>query len=224
VVPARRNSKRIPEKNLAPLAGRPMLVYTVEAALESGVFDRVVVSSEDGEIRELAARCGAEPHERPEELAGDLVSATDVCLEAHEAQSRRGEAYDAIVCLQPSSPLRTAADVTAAWETFLGADADFLVSVTPIDPHNFHWAVRRGADGWWEQWFGDEFMVERPLLPPVHRPNGAVKIGRVDPLAERRNFFGPRLAAYEMPEERSLHVAEPFDLALAEWLISAGLR
>jgi CMP-N,N'-diacetyllegionaminic acid synthase len=224
VVPARRNSKRIQEKNLALLAGRPMVVYTIEAALESGVFDRVVVSSEDPEIRELASQCGAEPHERPEELAGDLVSATEVCLEANEAQRRQGETYEAIVCLQPSSPLRTAADVAAAWETFLDAESDFLVSVTPIDPHYFHWAVRRDADGWWEQWFGDEFMVERPLLPAVQRPNGAIKIGRVEPLTELRNFFGPRLAAYEMPEQRSLHVAEPFDLALAEWLVSTRLR
>jgi CMP-N-acetylneuraminic acid synthetase len=67
--------------------------------------------------------------------------------------------------------------------------------------------------------FGDKYMMERPLLPPVYRPNGSIKIGRAGPLAEIRNFFGPNLAAYVTPEERSLHVAERFDFELAEHLL-----
>jgi CMP-N-acetylneuraminic acid synthetase len=69
-------------------------------------------------------------------------------------------------------------------------------------------------------YFGDKYMIERPLLPPVYRPNGSIKIGRVDPLLERRNFFGPRLTVYPTPEERSLHVAEQYDFDLAEFLMS----
>jgi CMP-N-acetylneuraminic acid synthetase len=209
VIPARRGSKRLPEKNIAELGGRPMLAYTVDAALESGLFDRVLVSTEDAGIAELAAELGATPHERPEELAGDLVSATDVCLEALEDE-------DAVVCLQPSSPLRTAGDIRGAWHRFLDADADFLVSVTAIDPHYFHWALEPDGGAWHRMVFGSEYLVERPLLPARYRPNGAIKIGRSGPLAERRDFFGPRLAVYEMPEERSVHVALPFDLQVAE--------
>lgn len=208
VVPARRGSKRLPEKNIADLGGRPMLAYTVEAALESGLFERVLVSTEDDAIAELAASLGATPHRRPVELAGDLVSATDVCLEALQDE-------DAVVCLQPSSPLRTAGDIRGAWERFVSSGADFLVSVTPIDPHYFHWALEPGGE-WHHMVFGDRYLVERPLLPARFRPNGAVKIGRSGPLRERRDFFGPRLAVYEMPEERSVHVAIPFDLQVAE--------
>jgi len=214
VIPARRGSKRLPEKNVAQLGGRPMLAWTIDAALESSLFDRVLVSTEDSAFAELTRELGATPHARPLELAGDLVSATDVCLDALEAH--RG--YDAVVCLQPTSPLRTSGDVRGAWERFLVSGADFLVSVTPIDPHYFHWAVEPEGE-WWHMVFGDRYLIERPLLPPVHRPNGAIKIGRSGPLRERRDFFGPHLAAYEMPEERSVHVAEPFDLLLAESLL-----
>lgn len=213
VIPARRGSKRLVAKNLHRLMGRPMLAYTVDAALESGIFPEVIVSTEDEEIAAVARRLGAVAHQRPVELAGDLVSATDVCLEAHTA--RRGPEDAAIVCLQPSSPLRSGADIRAAWARFVERKADYLVSVTEIDPHYFHWALRE-SDGDWRMWFGDEFMLERPLLPPVFRPNGAIKIGRLGPLRERRNFFGPRLAAYDMPEERSIHVAFEFDATVAE--------
>lgn len=215
VIPARRGSKRLPEKNIVDLCGRPMLAYTVDAALDCGLFERVVVSTEDDAIAELAASLGAIPHARPLELADDLVSATEVCLEALRDE-------EAVVCLQPSSPLRTAADVRGAWDAFVAAGADFLVSVTPIDPHYFHWALERDGD-WHRMVFGDRYLVERPLLPPVLRPNGAIKVGRSGPLARRRDFFGPRLAVFELPEERSVHVATSFDLGLAEHLLASML-
>lgn len=218
MIPARLGSKRLAQKNVATLGGRPMLAYTIDAALESGLFEHVYVSTEDDGIAELAAALGAVPHARPAELAGDLVSATDVCLELLDARRAESDDLDAVVCLQPSSPLRTAADVRGGWQRFVASGADFLVSVTPIDPHYFHWAVER--DGEWSRLvFGEQYLVERPLLPPVYRPNGAIKIGLSGPLAERRDFFGPRLATYDMPEERSVHIAELFDLRLAESLL-----
>src|SRR2546426_951190 len=83
----------------------------------------------------------------------------------------------------PTTPLRPSGDVRGAWEPFLGSGADFLVSVTPIAPHYFHWALEPEGE-WWHMVFGDRYLIERPLLPPVHRPNGAIKIGRSGPLRE----------------------------------------
>jgi CMP-N-acetylneuraminic acid synthetase len=220
VIPARRDSKRLIDKNVLQLAGKPMLAYTVEAALRSELFDSVYVSTEDDRIAGLATGLGATAHARPAALADDLVSATEVCVELLEARRAQGDSYDAVVCLQPSSPLRPGVDVRAAWERFVVTDADFLVSVTPVDPHYFHWAVEEDGD-WWRMTFGDRYLIERPLLPPVFRPNGAIKIGRAGPLTERRDFFGSRLTAYEMPDERSVHVALPFDLLVAEALMHA---
>lgn len=218
VIPARRGSKRLAEKNMLPLDGIPMLAYSVRAALDSGIFDVVYVSTEDEEIAGIAERYGACAHARPDELAGDLVSATDVCIDVLQARAALGEAHDAVMCLQPSSPLRIASDVRGSWAHFVDAGADYLVSVTPIDPHYFHWAVQQQESDW-AMFFGDKYMVERPLLPPVFRPNGSIKIARTAPVIERRNFFGPRLAVYETPEERSVHVAERFDFELAEFLL-----
>jgi len=219
VIPARRGSKRLPLKNILTLAGKPMLAYSVEAALASNLFDRIFVSTEDEEIGVIAARCGAVVHPRPLALAEDLVSSTDVCLDVFTTRRAVGDTYDAIVCLQPSSPLRTREDICGAWEQFCSSGADYLVSVTPIDPHYFHWAVHQQENGW-AMFFGNRYMMERPLLPPIYRPNGSIKIGRANALLEHRNFFGPRLTVYETPEERSLHVAEQLDFDLAKFLLS----
>ncbi len=222
VIPARRGSKRLTLKNMRLLGGRPMLAYTVEAALASGLFEQVYVSTEDAEIADLAEQFGAVAHVRPAELAGDLVSATEVCLDVEQALAVRGQQFEAIVCLQPSSPLRTAEDVRNSWNHFSETGASYLVSVTPIDPHYFHWAVSETPSGW-QMYFGDKFLLERPLLPPVYRPNGAIKIGRIAPLRATRNFFGRPLAVFVMPDARSVHVAEQFDFDLAEYLLkSAG--
>jgi len=218
VIPARMGSQRLKRKNVLPLAGVPMIVHTIKAALSSGIFERVIVSTEDDTIGDIARRHGATAHPRPPALAGDLVSATDVCLEVYEARKSAGEEAGSLVCLQPTSPLRTGDDVARAYERFVEAGADFLVSVTPIDPHYFHWALQQNGS-WWEMSFGSKYLLERPLLPPRYRPNGAIKIGRIDPLLNLRNFFGPKLAAYEMPEERSIHVATQTDLAFAEYLL-----
>lgn len=196
-----------------------MLVHTVEAALASGVFDRVVVSTEDDGIARIAETAGAVSHERPRELAGDLVSATDVCIEVADSLEGKGTHYDAIVCLQPSSPLRNAHDIAASWGHMSASGADYLVSVTPIDPHYFHWAVHKDDANGWKMFFRDRFLTERPLLPPVFRPNGAIKIGKMAQLKANRNFFGPKLEVYEMPEDRSIHVAERFDFDLAAFLL-----
>jgi CMP-N-acetylneuraminic acid synthetase len=218
VIPARRGSKRLPLKNILPLNGKPMLVYSVECASESEVFDQVFVSTEDPEIASIAESAGAKAHLRPAELAGDLVSAADVCIEVYERRISIGERYDSVVCLQPTSPLRSADDVRLSWRSFCESGADFLVSVTAIDPHYFHWAMHSEGE-WWRMFFGEKYLMERPLLPPVYRPNGSIKIARAQPLLDLRIFFGPRLTVYETPEARSVHVAEEFDFKLAGFLL-----
>lgn len=219
VIPARGGSKRLARKNLLPLAGKPMLAHTVAAALETGLFDQVVVTTEDVDIAEAARKYGAEVHVRPPALAGDLVSGTEVCIELYESKMRNGIPYDAIVCLQPTSPLRLPEEICGAWEHFCSSGVDYLVSVTPVDPHYFHWAVHQ-QDGRWKMYFGDQYLMERPLLPPVYRPNGSIKIAKADALQRRRDFFGPCLEVFETPEETSVHVATQFDFDLAEHLLT----
>ena len=219
VIPARRGSKRLPLKNILPLAGIPMIAHTINAAINSDVFNEVIVSTEDQEIADISKKFGADCYIRSNELAGDLVSATDVCLDVSKNLDPDKKKYDSIVCLQPSSPLRSSKDIKLSVEHFYKTQANYLVSVTPIDPHYFHWAVYENENKW-KMYFNNKYMMERPLLPPVFRPNGAIKMGRINALEETHNFFGEGLETYLMPEERSIHVAEQFDYELAEFLLS----
>ncbi|MFZ0319340.1 MAG: acylneuraminate cytidylyltransferase family protein [Candidatus Sulfotelmatobacter sp.] len=220
-IPARGGSKRLPRKNLRMLASVPLIAHTIEVARESGLFDRVYVCTEDQEIAEVARAYGASvPILMPEELCGDLVASHVPCQHMAEHLSDTGHSADTLVCLQPTSPLRSVDDLTTAVKKFRESDLDFLVSVTAVDPHYFHWAVVPNGNDHWRMYFGNEYMKERPLLPAVFRPNGSIKIGRLAALARVGHFFGERMSVIETPPERSVHVAVEFDLKLCELLLA----
>lgn len=222
-IPARGGSKRLPRKNVALLAGKPMIVHTIAAALESGLTEHVYVCTEDDEIAAIAEHHGAKVFAIPMEMADDEVSSTTPCLALHEALASRGVGIGYIFNLQPTSPLRDSTDIVDSLETLRLSRSDFLVSATPIDPHYFHWAlVDRGET--WEMYFGKEYLRERTQLPPVYRPNGAIKLARAQSLVTTGNYFGSPLAVHMMPEERSIHVATDFDLTCAEAMLAADRR
>ena len=218
-IPARGGSKRLPRKNVRELAGKPLIAYSIEAALGSGLFDDVYVCTEDEQIAQTATQFGASvPKLVPEELCGDLVASHIPCQYIAARLPAPGQ-VDSLLCLQPSSPLRSSQDVRDAVEKFSEGQFDFVVSVTPVDPHDFHWAVVPGEGNYWKLFFGTQYLKERPLLPPVYRPNGSIKIARLGALAAAGNFFGERLGVIETPLERSVHVAVEFDLKLCETIL-----
>ena len=222
-IPARGGSKRLPRKNVVDLAGKPLIAYSIESALESRLFDEVYVCTDDAEIADVAVGYGATvPKLLPENLCGDLVASHVPCQFIARELSKRGLQVDSLLCLQPSSPLRIADDVRAAVEEYRRGDFDFVVSVTPIDPHYFHWAVIPCEEPYWRMFFGVEYLKERPLLPVVYRPNGSIKIAKVDALASVGHFFGERLGTCETPEERSVHVANKFDLKVCEAILKGS--
>src|ERR1700730_4006567 len=145
-VPARLGSQRLPKKNVLPLAGKPMIAYSIEAALRSGLFDKVYVCTESSEIADIARNFGAEPVLVPAELCGDLIPSHAPCQWFVNHLREGGVTPETLVCLQPSSPLRTLEDIRNAVAAFQRGNYDFLVSVTPVDPHYFHWAVSRRED------------------------------------------------------------------------------
>ncbi|MBM4184049.1 MAG: acylneuraminate cytidylyltransferase family protein [Gemmatimonadetes bacterium] len=220
-IPARGGSKRLPRKNAAELAGQPMLAYTIRAALESGLSSDVFVCTEDDEIAGVAERYGARVHSIPESMAGDEVSSTVPCLSLRADLARLGREFRYMFNLQPTSPLRSAQDLRDSMQRIEESGASFLVSVTAIDPHYFHWAMVPDTSTW-RMYFRDEFLRERTQLPPVFRPNGAIKLARTAALIERNNFFGEPLVVHTMPEERSIHVATDFDLRCAEAMLTAA--
>jgi len=218
-IPARGGSKRLLRKNLRELAGKPLIAYTIESAHASELFDQVYVCTEDEEIARVAKQFGASvPQLVPEDLCGDLVASHVPCQYVAGRVPEHSQ-IDALLCLQPSSPLRSGQDIRDAVDRFRGGDFDFVVSVTPIDPHDFHWAVVPGEGDYWKMFFGTQYHKERPMLPPVYRPNGSIKIAKLSALAATGNFFGERLGVIETPLERSVHVALEFDLKLCETMM-----
>ncbi len=220
-IPARAGSKRLIGKNLLPLAGKPMIAYTITVAMQSRLFKDIYVCTEDQAIADVAKQYGAKvPVLMPPELCGDLVASHVPCQYLADYLAEHGLVFQGLVCLQPTSPLRNVADLRAGVQRFAQGDVDFVVSVTPVDPHYFHWVVAPAEDGYWKMYFGKQFVVERPLLPSVYRPNGSVKIADLELLRITGNFFGSRLGVIETPEERSIHIATRFDFEQCEFLLS----
>jgi CMP-N-acetylneuraminic acid synthetase len=219
-IPARGGSKRLPRKNLIELAGKPLIAHSIEAAQRSG-FDEIYVCTDDSQIADVAVKFGAlVPQLMPESLCGDLVASHVPCQFLASALAKAGKSFQTLLCLQPSSPLRSCDDIRQALKVFDQGIFDFVVSVTPIDPHYFHWAVAPVRGDYWKMFFGAEYMKERPLLPTVCRPNGSIKIARFSALQTVGNFFGERLGVVETPENRSVHVATEFDLAVCRTVLN----
>jgi CMP-N,N'-diacetyllegionaminic acid synthase len=218
VIPARLGSKRILRKNLIELGGKPMVVWSIEAALKSEVFDAVFVATESAEIAAVAREAGATvPFLLDSELCSDLVPSWRPCIALLE---QLGDETSGLVCLQPTSPCRTAEDIRAGIACF-DEGADFVLSVTELDPHYFHWALTPEPE--WRLVFGDTYAKARPLLPKRYRPNGSIKIADRTALIRAGDFPGPGLRCIETPEHRSVHVGSDFELRVTKALLEGGV-
>ncbi len=221
LVPARGGSKGVPRKNLRLLGGKPVLQWTVEAAQESRLIDRLVLSTDDEEIARLGGSIGIEvPFIRPAWAATDEATADAVLEHAFEAL---GEAFEYFVFLQPTSPFRTAADVDGCLELLAASDADACVSVT-ASPAKPEWLFYVEPDGALKPVTGARPPDRRQTLRPAYELNGAVYAARVERYQRSRTFFGSRTLAWIMPAERSVDLDELEDFRHAELLLAGGLE
>jgi CMP-N-acetylneuraminic acid synthetase len=220
VVPARGGSKRLPRKNILEIGGKPMISYSIQAALEADLFDRVYVATDDETIASTAREYGAVvPELMPESLCGDQVPSHQPAQHLAKKLADEGNKYDTLVLLQPTSPLRVPADIEDGVETFRSDDYDFVVSVSHIDPHYFHWAMEANEDDYWRMHFGDQYLKERPKLPDKFRPTGSVKIANLQALQREGHFFASKCGAFEVPRRRSVHVGTKFEFDVADSLL-----
>lgn len=206
LIPARAGSKRLPRKNLAPLDGRPLLSFTCAAALESGVLTAVYVNTDSPEIARAAAELGVDcPVLRPAHLAVDATPTRDSNLFLLDFLARRGERYDAVMVLQPTSPLRTAGDIRGAWALFEEEAPCEVVSVSPLARES--WTGHLGRDRRFEPNVGDEML---------YRLNGAIYIHCCDDYVAGHE---PRkTVAYLMPPSRGVDIDTSQDLEYANFL------
>ena len=217
VVPARGGSKGIARKNIIPLAGQPMIAYTLSAAQTANSIDRLVVSTDDDDISAVCLSFGVEVLMRPAELADDHAETRAVLLHVVETLAKEGYAPDAVMTLQPTSPLRTAIHIDEAVAVF-EADplADSLVSCVRV-PHNYHpnSIMRLNDEGYLEPFSNVPFPTRRQDKEPVYARNGAaIYITRTARLDEY--IFGGRLLRYMMGNDSSIDIDTVDDLLEAE--------
>lgn len=223
LITARGGSKRLPGKNLLPIAGKPLLAWTIEAALSARRLDRLVLSTDDERIAATGRDYGAEvPFIRPAALASDTASGHDVVVHALTTLAERGEHYDYVVVLQPTSPLRSAHDIDDAIELLLARDARGVVSVCRTD-HPPEWSNTLPDDLSMRDFFRPGLRATRSQdLPPSYRLNGAIYIHDCVALlgsdTDTTNMDA-QTYAYIMPRERSVDIDEPIDLEFAELLL-----
>ena len=228
LITARGGSKSIPGKNIAPLAGRPLLSYTCEAARDCRRIDRVVLSTDDEEIARVGREWGAEtPFMRPESLSGDNSKSIDAALHAVDwLEANEGWRCDCLVLLQPTSPLRRAEHLDEALAQMEAENADTVVSVIPV-PHRYSpYSIMTLRDGLLDHFWTDPLPFDRfrrQEHPKLYARNGpAVLAVKTDVMREKRDFYGPWVAAYVMKEEDSLDIDSPQDLVIAEAIL--GMR
>jgi CMP-N,N'-diacetyllegionaminic acid synthase len=203
LITARGGSKGLPGKNILSVQGRPLLDFTVAAARAAACVDRVVLSTDDDAIANVALACCCEvPFRRPAELASDHARSIDVVLHALDQLPP----HDVIVLLQPTSPMRGAADIDMACEQLVQAKAPACVSVTAV-AQSPYWMYRL-ADGQHLQPLLEPpaGVARRQDLPPVYTLNGAVYVARTEWLRRTLSFVTAETVAHVMPPERSIDI------------------
>lgn len=203
LITARGGSKGLPRKNLLQAAGLPLIGWTIRAAQQSQVIDRLVLSSDDREIMDVARELGCDvPFCRPAALASDMSSSMDVII--HALDQLPG--YDYLVLLQPTSPLRNGSDIAAAVELLQKYDVPSCVSVCEAEQSPYL-MYQIGDDERLASLLPSlKTSYRRQDLPPVYILNGAVYVARINWLRETRSFLSPETIAYRMPTERSIDI------------------
>jgi CMP-N,N'-diacetyllegionaminic acid synthase len=217
IIPARGGSKRLPRKNILPMAGKPMIAWTIEAALQSSKVERVVVSTDDIEIAEVSRFYGAEvPYLRNSELASDQTTTVEVVLDV----LRRLPDYEKIVLLQPTSPLRKAQHIDNAEAVFEARTARAVISVCETE-HPFEWTNHIGENGSMDSFMPSEVRNKRSQdFVPRYRINGAIYIIKKKILEMERTFFPSHgVYAYLMDRNDSIDIDERLDFQVADLLL-----
>lgn len=211
LITARGGSKGLPRKNVLPAGGKPLIAWTIQAAIESTTVDAVVLSSDDDEIIETAVAWGCSvPFRRPAHLANDTASSIDVVM--HALDQLPGFEY--IILLQPTSPLRAAVDIDAAFRLLERSGAPSCVSVCETDQSPY-WMYQLNEDRSLRNLMPQQpTAMRRQDLPPVYVLNGAIYIAEIEWLRRSKRFVTPDTVAYVMSKHNSIDIDTPEDFEI----------
>ena len=228
LIPARQGSKRVPGKNVRPLNGHPMLAYTIVPAIESGIFESVIVSTDSEEIAAIARHYGAEvPFLRPAPFAGDTSPDIEWVEHGLTELKRQGRTWDCFSLLRPTSPFRTVGTMRRAWATFIAQESiDSLRAIEPCTQHPGKMWVVRGERMFPLLPFGP---AEQPwhstpyqTLPPVYVQNASLEMAWTRVVFERRSIAGDVLVPFVTKGHEGFDINDPYDWMVAERLLADG--
>lgn len=226
IIPARGGSKRIPGKNIKYLGDKPLIAYTIAAAHDSGLFERVVVSTDNQDIAQVALQYGAEvPFLRGENLADDLTPVSSVTVDALLRLDPVGDRFDSVAQLMANCPLRNAADVSDSYKQFQTTRAESQLSVVRYGWQNPWWAMRQNERHELEAVFKQQITARSQDLPELYCPTGAIWWARTGVLRRTKTFHVDNRTGWEIPWQRGIDIDTFDDWAMVEVLFglpSAG--
>lgn len=225
VIPARAGSKRLPGKNVKLLGGRPAIEYTIEAALRSEVFDRVVVSTDDEGIASIARAAGAEvPFLRDLSLADDYTPVSEVTLDVLDRIDPSGNVVESVCQLMANCPLRNSVDIQDAYSQFKTSGSSSQISLTTFGWLNPWWAVELDESFKVSHLHSEKWKQRSQDLPDVYCPTGAVWFARAALLRKAKTFHTDDKTGFVIPWPRGLDIDSIEDWKLAELLLAAPLH
>lgn len=216
VIPARGGSKRLPRKNIIDFKGHPIISYTIQAALETQLFSRIIVSTEDPEIAEVSMKYGAEVIKRPKALAEDHASVLDVCLDLLESEKEAKREYKILCCLYATAPLRNVEDISKTFHLVDDNLCDFAMAVTEFR-YSVHQSLKTNGKGFLEPVWPDLINSRRSDVNKIYVGNGSTYVVKVSEFVKQKTFYGKPLMGHLMPQERSIDIDYESDLKLANF-------
>ncbi|RJX65557.1 pseudaminic acid cytidylyltransferase [Tsuneonella suprasediminis] len=218
VIPARGGSKRIPRKNIRPFAGRPMISYSIAAAIESALFDRIIVSTDDAEIAEVARAYGAEtPFVRSPELSDDYVGTIPVVADAIRWENEHHHPVDDVCCIYATAPFVQVADLRRGLDILHRTGAEFAFTITDY-PAPIQRALRLNADDRLEMFEPEQFASRSQDLEEAWHDAGQFYWGKASAWLSGQPLFGPHAAPIKLPRYRVQDIDTPDDWQRAELL------
>ena len=205
-------------KNILPLSGKPMIAYTIESALDSRLFDDVLVSTDSEDIARIARRYGAVvPFLRDHRLADDHAPVSMATVQAlGQMEDYNGKSYSAVVQLMPNCPCRTAQDIRNAYKQFLSSGKNFQISVFPFGWMNPWWAMRLSGGRKPAPLFPAAYKKRSQDLERLYCPTGALWIAKAEALKKEKTFYGKGYAVFPMDWRHALDIDDEHDLDMAK--------
>lgn len=223
IIPARGNSKRLPRKNILDFLGRPILQWTIESAIDTGIFQKIIVSSEDTEILQIARDLGVDTHVREMKHSLDHVTVETVCQVIVEECINEGMQLDLMCCLYATSPLRTAQDILKTVEIVANGNCDKAFAATSFELP-VHQAVRiNDFSGSVDAVFPDLIDKRSDQIGTFWVDNGSTYVSRISTFIKDQSFLTGNVAAYKMPRERSIDIDTQYDYEMALFIAQRGL-